>query len=875
MGRRPSPVHPILRAARHALGLSAPGAGRQQYFARSLALAGLWLALAALPAANAFAQNAAAPKPDTKTQTQPAGQPPKMFIEADELVNNEDKNTVTAEGHARIYYKGRILQADRVIYDRNTNRVYAEGHATLTEVNGTVLHADRFDLTEDFAEGFIESLHAESTVKTYFSAPRAERSANNITVFDKGTYTACETCKDNPDKPPLWRVRAKRIIHNQDEKMVYYDSAWLEFVGVPVAYFPVLSSPDPTVTRKSGILTPSLIQNGYLGYGFGVPIFWALAPNYDLTFTPTYFSQQGFFGDVYWRHRLESGSYYFRANGIRPEDPTAFPAAPFGASDRTFRGEVESVGNFLIAPQWNFGWAFTAMTDKWYYNDFKMPVQNLSGYYTSDVTSTAYLTGQSQRSYFDLRGFYFEGLTSHDYSAQNTTAAPVLDYNRTFAIDPAKTNGIGGEAQLDFNFSNVSAAAAAYEAVGAHQYDAAYGLYDVCTTYTPGTTNSNCLLRGIGGDYTRITADLSWKRKIIDPLGGVWTPFAFARVNGQWLDLNTTNSYAFSSTSGTSTISNASQTNFGVNSGGYGYTMPGAGFEWRYPLITKAPFGSFEVEPVGQVIARPNSVWGTQSPVVMDAQSLVFDTTNLFAWDKYSGYDLLETGVRANYGGEATYRFNNGSYVNAMFGQSVQVAGTNSFATYNAANVGLGSGLDTPWSNYVASFTVVPSSILSFTTQEQFNEATLAVDRFDAIANVNLGAWTVGAQYANYQSQPAIGYSVRREGLALNSRYNITQNYFVAGNVSFDMSREFYQPPLVLYNPGPFALSTFGISGGYKDECTTFQLSYTNNYVDNGAGAFNHNQTVAVSLQLRTLGDTGFSHNFVSTTNSQNVDGVP
>src|SRR5262249_37437004 len=134
------------------------------------------------------------------------------------------------------------------------------------------------------------------TYKTYFSAPRAERIDANTTVFERGTYTACEPCADNPDKPPLWRVRAKRIIHKSDEKMIYYEDASLEFFGIPTAYAPFFSTPDPSVTRKSGLLTPYFIYNNQLGAGLGIPIFWALAPDYDLTFTPIYYSQQGFFG---------------------------------------------------------------------------------------------------------------------------------------------------------------------------------------------------------------------------------------------------------------------------------------------------------------------------------------------------------------------------------------------------------------------------------------------------------------------------------------------------------------------------------------------------------------------------------------------------
>ncbi|MGO9684812.1 MAG: LPS-assembly protein LptD, partial [Beijerinckiaceae bacterium] len=256
-----------------------------------------------------------------------AEKPQKMFVEASELVYNKDKNTVSAEGNARVYYKGSVLEADRVVYDRNTGRVYAEGSAQLRQANGTILHADRFDLTEDFRDGFIKSLRAETTDRTYISAPQAERTEGNITVYDKGTYTACNSCREDPDKPPLWRVRAKKIIHNGDEQMLYYQGAWLEFAGVPVAYIPVFSAPDPSVTHKSGILSPVSSYMTQRGYGVGIPIYWAMAPSYDLTFTPTYYSNQGFLGSAEWRQKFDNGSYYILANGIFQQNPAAFWAS--------------------------------------------------------------------------------------------------------------------------------------------------------------------------------------------------------------------------------------------------------------------------------------------------------------------------------------------------------------------------------------------------------------------------------------------------------------------------------------------------------------------------------------------------------------------
>ncbi len=893
MGRRFCPAEAIARNLR---------ARRFIRLSRALAcalsgaalLAGAWPATAQTP-------------PGRETKNAP-GKPAKMFVEADELRDDTVKNIVSAEGNARIYYKDQSLEADRVVYDRNTGRVYAEGHAKLTERDGTVLHGERFDLTDDFRDGFIESLRADTpakpykdvygvqlpgapantdttgtvagTYKTYFSAPRAERIDGDTTVFDKGTYTACEACKDNPDKPPLWRVRAKRIIHKNDEKMIYFEDSSLEFLGIPIAYVPFLSAPDPSVTRKSGILSPYLADHSSLGVGLGIPIFWALAPDYDLTLTPTYYSQQGFFAEAEWRQRLESGAYYIRTTGISEQNPTDFASAPYGSGNQSLRGSFESKGQFAIADQWKFGWEFTLLSDKWYLNDYHVPSQTLSSNYFSETTSTVYLTGQGDRGYFDLRGYSFEGLSSHDIQAQQPLAHPVWDYNKTFDIDPAKSFGIGGQAELDFNLTSLSASSASFQAVGPRVLDNAFNLYDICTNYVPGQATGDCLLRGLGGDYTRVTAEASWQRKYIDPIGEVFTPFAFARLNGESLDINTTNSYSFASSFGSSTYFNASQSNFlgNNNPNFFGEFTPGMGIEYRYPFLAKTSFASMVFEPIIQIVARPNQEIGSNSLVNLDAQSLVFDDSTLFDWSKYSGYDRFEAGTRTNYGAQFTVNFNNGGYANLIGGQSYQLAGTNSYATPDAANVGLSSGLDTRLSDYVSALTIAPNSIFSFVAKARFDVSSLAARRLDLITNYNFGALTGSIQFADYEAQPVIGYDVRREGLSLSSRYKITDHYFTQGNITFDMSRQYYPASLIgNANPGPFAIAASGVSVGYQDECTTLSVNYSSTYSDSTKYGFysstslNRDQTVLLQLQLRTLGDVKVSQTFFNTTT---LDGV-
>ena len=221
----------------------------------------------------------------------------RMVVDAREVVYDRDNDRVSAVGDVQILYQGRTLQADRVTYDRKNRRVYAEGNARLTEADGTKSYSSRFDLTDDFRDGFIDSLRVETPNQTRFSAARAERTGGEQTVFERGTFTACAPCKDNPEKPPLWQVKGARIIHNNSEQRIYYENATLEFWGVPVAWFPYFASPDPSVSRLSGVLAPRFISRTRLGYGASVPVFWAMAPNYDVTFTPSYYSRQGFHGD--------------------------------------------------------------------------------------------------------------------------------------------------------------------------------------------------------------------------------------------------------------------------------------------------------------------------------------------------------------------------------------------------------------------------------------------------------------------------------------------------------------------------------------------------------------------------------------------------
>src|SRR5690606_19651385 len=161
-----------------------------------------------------------------------------------------------------------------------TKRLRAEGNVRLTEPDGKITYGEIIDLSDDYRNGFVDSLRLDAPDQTRLAAQRAERSEGNFTTFHNGVYTACEPCRHDPKKPPLWQVKAARIIHDQGERMIYFEDANLEFFGKSIAYLPYLSTPDPTVKRKTGMLLPMVTSTTKYGVGLEVPYYWALAPNY-------------------------------------------------------------------------------------------------------------------------------------------------------------------------------------------------------------------------------------------------------------------------------------------------------------------------------------------------------------------------------------------------------------------------------------------------------------------------------------------------------------------------------------------------------------------------------------------------------------------
>jgi len=793
------------------------------------------VALAPAPAAaQSFTYNAPHTRP--KPPPPPASSNGQMLVQATEVDYDYNNSRVSAVGNVQMFYNGTSLQADRVIYDQKTKRLHAEGNIRLTDADGKITYANILDLSDDYRDGFVDSLRVDTADQTRMAATRADRSKGNYTVFQNGVYTACAACRDNPKKPPLWQVKGARIIHDQTEKMLYFEDARLEFLGVPMAYLPYFSTPDPTVKRKTGFLMPGFSNATGYGYAVDIPFYWAIAPDMDATFTPRFTTRQGVLMQAEFQQRLIDGSYRIRAYGINQEDPNAFAGQP---GNRDFRGGVETKGQFAINDRWSWGWDGVLLSDSSFFTDYRLSQYRdpMAAFLSlpTEAVSQLYLTGVGNRSYFDARALYY--LSYSGNQSQVPVVAPVIDYSNVF-----NRPILGGEVSYKTNFTSLTRDAAAFDSItnpaGPRLSDigSCMSALSVLQTADPNAKlRDACLLRGMPGTYSRLTAEAQWRRSFTDSIGQIWTPFASIRADA--INASIVNQPGVSGFLPTGSINDVRW-------------MPTVGLEYRYPFINVQPWGTTTLEPIAQVIIRPNEQYAGRLPNE-DAQSMAFDTSNLFSVDKFSGYDRVEGGGRANVGIQATTQFDHGGTVKAMFGQSYQLFGMNSFAVADATNTAVDSGLQRPVSDYVASIAYAPNRTYSFSSRARFDEATGDVQRLEVEGRANFDRWSFSVMYGDYAPQVDLGYLTRRSGVLGSGSVKLASNWVATGAARWNLASN--------------SIDTYAVGLGYVDDCFILGVNYVTNYsyasYTNTGVPPQLSHAVMLQLGLRTLGQTSAGSN--------------
>ncbi|MCT4557395.1 MAG: LPS assembly protein LptD [Pelagimonas sp.] len=279
------------------------------------------------------------------------------LLVADTVVVEADERLV-ASGHVEAMHGDYHLRASRVIYDSATETLQIDGPIRITHRNGDVIVADSAELDRELRNGLILGARAVLDQQLQLASVQARRVQGRYTELTKVAVTSCQVC--DADKAPIWQIRATRVIHDQEERQLYFDNAQLRVLDMPVFYFPRLRLPDPTLKRARGFLFPRLRNTSQLGFGIKLPYFIPIGRHQDLTLTP-YLAQHGQTLEFRYRRAFWNGD--IELNGALSNDTLL-------KNRDELRGYLFANGTFDLRNRYKLQFSFNSVTDSSYSNDY-------------------------------------------------------------------------------------------------------------------------------------------------------------------------------------------------------------------------------------------------------------------------------------------------------------------------------------------------------------------------------------------------------------------------------------------------------------------------------------------------------------------------
>lgn len=394
-------------------------------------------------------------------QIQPVD-PDQVDFAANSVAYDETGQIITAEGDVEISQNGKIVRAQKVIYNLPKDTVEAVGDVVMLEPSGDVHFADRAELERKLKNAYVQKLRSVLADGSRLTADEGQH-VGTKTEMKNATYTPCEPCKADPEKPALWQIAAEKVTHDEAEHSISYENAKFEVYGVPVMYAPYFSHSDGTIKQKSGFLPPKLSLSSQLGFGLTSKYYGAISPSEDATIGARVFSKNTpqFLGE--YRKRFDNAEMQFESS------------ATYSNSEDEFRGHLFGEGLWDIDSKWRAGFKTQLTSDDTYLNEYDLSNENV-------LENQLYLERFEDRDYFVARALAFQDVRVSDRSADQPNILPEMQAN--FLGDP---NGLlGGRWSADFS-------------------------------------SLNLLRKGNGQDVFRGSGELAWQRHDILPVGLVNT----------------------------------------------------------------------------------------------------------------------------------------------------------------------------------------------------------------------------------------------------------------------------------------------------------------------------------------------------------------
>lgn len=332
------------------------------------------------------------------------------LLVADNLYITRERELV-ASGNVEAFQNGVRLRASAIRYDQGTGALSIEGPITLTEEDGTVITATAAELDADMRNGILRGARLVLNQQLQLAAVQIDRVDGRYNQLYKTAVTSCRVCDDGT--PPLWQIRAKRVIYDELEEQLYFDKAQFHISNMPVFWLPRLRLPGPTVERATGFLIPSIRTTSSLGIGLKIPYFIKLSEKRDLTLTP-YLSSSTKTLELRYRQAYRNGRVQFDAAVTRDD-----------LLEGETRGYLFGRGLFALPKDFTLYFAIETVTDDGYLESY--------GYSDADRLRSELTLSRARRDEYIRASFYnFKSL--RDDEDNNTLPTLVLDgeYERRF-----------------------------------------------------------------------------------------------------------------------------------------------------------------------------------------------------------------------------------------------------------------------------------------------------------------------------------------------------------------------------------------------------------------------------------------------------------
>jgi LPS-assembly protein len=385
------------------------------------------------------------------------------------------------------------------------------------------------------------------------------------------------------------------------------------------------------------------------------------------------------------------------------------------------------------------------------------------------LTNDLFVDATPGRSRFSLSSYYFQGLRSTDVTSRIPFVLPKLE------VSYIPLHKVAG---------------------GTFRFD----------------LNSVAIGRDSQRNDQRLTGEMNWKTPFVFGNGQLWTFVLDARGDAYHFDVPQ---------------NGPPRTTDSTLERGTAY----AALDWRWPFVASdGPDRSYVLQPIAQLIAQPYG--GNPAGLrIEDSQDFEFDDNNVFSFNQLPGYDIIESGPRANVGVMAEALLPGGR-LDAQLGQTYRLKPDPLFAAL--------SGSSGTSSDVVGSFSIrFPH--LDLTDRIDMDRGNGTIRRHEIYVTGTFDRSSLQVSYVQLpQSVASLGLPGREE-INVQTDLNVWRNWqvFVAGQRDLTNNQ--------------FLNTEYGL--GYEDECLAISLAYRQKYTEDLAIGVPPSSSWIFRFSLKT-GDT-------------------